>query len=184
MTELASQRQLRTAFLRWLLVLVPGILLLGFLSGALANSGPRNTWFAALVKPGIYPPPATFGIVWSALYVLMAVALTMVLSSPGARWRRPAIIAFVVQLLLNLAWSPLFFAAHRIWGALVLLGVLDVAVLVCVVLFARVRPMAAVLLVPYLGWALFATVLNWQLMQLNPDADGQFDSGVGVRIQL
>ncbi len=184
MTELASQRQLRAAFLRWLLVLVPGILLLGFLSGSLANSGPRNLWFADLVKPVAYPPPATFGIVWTALYVLMGLALTMVITSWGARWRKAAIIIFAVQLLLNLAWSPLFFAAHRITAALVLLVVLDVAVLVCAVLFARVRPLAAALLVPYLAWALFATLLNWQILSLNPDADGQFDSGVGVRIQL
>ena len=184
MTELASQRQLRAAFARWALVIVPGVLLLGFLSGAMANSGPRNLWFASLVKPGIYPPPATFAIVWTALYVLMGLALTMVVTSPGARWRRAAIVAFAVQLVLNLAWSPLFFAEHRIAAALMLLAVLDVAVICCIALFAQVRPLAAAILVPYLGWVLFATVLTWQFLTLNPDADGQFDSGVGVRIQL
>jgi benzodiazapine receptor len=150
MTELASPRQLRAAFLRWCLVLIPGILLLGFLSGAAAGSGPRNVWFAALTKPPLYPPPVTFAYAWSALYVLMGLALTLVVSSPGARWRRLAIVAFALQLTLNLAWSPLFFAAHRIMAGLILLGVLDVAVAACIVLFALVRPVrhAAQLAIP------------------------------------
>ncbi len=184
MTEIASPRQLRAAFLRWVLFLVPGILLVGFLSGRVAGSGPQNPWFAALVKPGIYPPPATFGIVWSMLYVLMALALAMVLTAPGARGRGLAVVAFVVQLALNLAWTPLFFAAHRISGALALIAALDGLVLLTLVLFARVRPRAALLLVPYLGWALFATVLNWQFLTLNPAADGQPDSGAVVRLQI
>jgi tryptophan-rich sensory protein len=121
-----------------------------------------------LAKPAIYPPPATFGVVWTILYVMIGFALTMVVTSRNARGRRIAMVAFVLQLLLNLAWSPLFFAAHRIFAALVLLGALDVAVLVCVALFARVRPMAGVLLVPYLAWVLFATLLNWQFLVANP----------------
>ena len=184
MSQIASSRQLRAAFLRWALFLVPAILLMGFLSGRYAGSGPQNPWFAALVKPGIYPPPATFGIVWSALYVLMALALAMVLTAPGAKGRWLAVGIFLAQLLPNLAWTPLFFAAHRISGALVLIGVLDVLVLLTVVLFARVRLVAALLLVPYLAWVLFATVLNWQFLALNPAADGQSASGAVVRMQI
>ena len=184
MTEIASPRQLRAAFLRWVLFLVPGILLLGFLSGRVAGSGPDNPWFAALVKPAIYPPPATFGIVWSLLYVLMAVALAKVVSAQGARGRGVAVAIFLMQLGLNLAWTPLFFAEHRIVAALELLAGLDLLLLLTVVLFARVRPLAALLLVPYLGWVLFATVLNWQFLVLNPDADGQPGSGAVVRLQI
>ena len=91
MTELASTGQLRAAFIRWTLVLVPGILLLGFLSGRIAGAGQGNPWFDGLTKPSIYPPPAAFGIVWSILYVLMGLALAMVVAARGARWRRPAI---------------------------------------------------------------------------------------------
>ena len=76
------------------------------------------------------------------------------------------------QLLLNLAWSPLFFGAHQISAALALLGVLAVALAGTIFLFHAVRPLAAYLLVPYLAWVLFASVLNWQFLQLNPDADG------------
>ena len=184
MSELASQRQLRMGFLRWLTVLVPGILLLGVLSGEAGMSGPDSQWFANLVKPDYAPPPAAFTMVWVVLYIVMGGALALVVAARGARWRTAAILAFLGQLLLNLAWSPLFFAAHRISGALLLLGVLDLAVLACLVLFLRVRSLAGLLLLPYLGWLLFATLLNWQFLTLNPDADGQFDSGAAVRIQL
>ena len=184
MFEIASTRQLRAAFLRWVIVLVPGLVLLGFLSGVGSGSGVANPWFAALVKPGIYPPPATFGIVWTALYILMGLALAIVITASGANGRRLAVAVFAGQLVLNLAWSPLFFAMHRIVGALVLLGVIDVAVLATVVLFSRVRSLAAALLVPYLAWVLFATLLNWQFWQLNPTADGQMGSPATVRVQL
>jgi tryptophan-rich sensory protein len=184
MSELASSGQLRAAMLRWSLFLVPGILLLGFLSGQVAGSGPGNPWFDGLAKPSIYPPPATFGIVWTALYVLMGLALAMVVTSRGARLRGFAVAAFVIQLLLNLAWTPLFFALHQISGALLLLVVLDAAVMVTVIAFYRIRPVAAFLLAPYLAWILFATLLNWQFLELNPQADGQAGSGAAVRVVL
>lgn len=185
MSALASSGQLRAAFLRWALFLVPGIVLLGFLSGAVGGSGPGDPWFDGLTKPGLYPPPATFGIVWTVLYVLMGLALALVATAWGARGRALAIGAFIVQLALNLAWSPLFFGAHRIEAALFLLVAIDLAVIVTVVAFYRVRPRAALLLAPYLAWALFATVLNWQFLTLNPDADGQAGRPAGaVRVQL
>jgi translocator protein len=183
MRQLASRSQLRALLLRWLLVLVPGIVLLGFLSGQVAGSGPGNPWFDALEKPALYPPPATFGIVWTALYVLMAVALALVVTARGARQRRAAIVMFIVQLALNLAWTPLFFAAHQIKGALALIVVLDLAVIATIVLFARVRKLAAWLLVPYLAWILFATVLTWQFLQANPD-EGAAAPASSVRIAL
>jgi benzodiazapine receptor len=184
MSQLASPGQLRAAFLRWALVLVPGIVLLGFLSGQIAGSSDDNPWFETLTKPAIYPPPPTFPIVWTTLYVLMGVALAMIATSRGARLRAFGMTAFVIQLLLNLAWTPLFFAAHQISGALGLLVILDVAVIVTIVAFYRVRPVAAFLLIPYLAWILFATVLNWQLLELNREADGLPSSGAAVRVEF
>lgn len=184
MSLLASPGQLRASFVRWALVLVPAILLAGFLSGKLAGSGPDNPWFDALVKPDIYPPPEAFGIVWSILYVMMGLAFAFVCSAWGARRREAAIAVFLVQLALNLAWSPLFFAGHQIAGALILITVLDVAVLITVWMFWRIRPIAGLLLLPYLGWLLFATALNWQFLQLNPAADGAQTSGAVQRIAL
>ncbi len=184
MTELASSGQLRAAFLRWALVLVPGILLLGFLSGRIAGAGPGNPWFDSLTKPAIYPPPEAFGIVWSILYVMMGVAAAMVAAARGARWRGAAIAAFVVQLLLNLSWTPVFFGGHQITIGLAVIAVLDVALLVTIVLFARVRPAAAWLLAPYLAWVLFATALNYEFLRANPDADGKANSGAVTRIEI
>ena len=170
MSEIASPGQLRSAFLRWALFIVPGVLFLGFFSGQVGGSGAGNPWFMELNKPSLYPPPASFGIVWSILYVLMGIALTLVVTARGAAGRGAAIAAFAVQLALNLAWSPLFFAAHQITAALVLLVVLDVAIIITVVLFRKVRQLAAWLLLPYLAWALFATLLNWQFREANPDS--------------
>lgn len=158
--------------MRWALVFVPAILLLGFISGRMAQSGPENPWFAALVKPAAYPPPETFGIVWTVLYVLMGLALAMIVAARGARGRGLAMIAFALQFMLNLAWSPVFFGAHQITGGLIVIGVLDVAAIITLALFYRVRPVAAALLVPYVAWILFATWLNFALLQANPGMDG------------
>jgi tryptophan-rich sensory protein len=184
MNRLASPAQLRASFFRWALFLVPLVLLLGFLSGQVAGSGADNPWFAALAKPATYPPPAAFGIVWAALYALMGVAFALVCSAWGARRRAWAIALFVVQLLINLAWSPVFFALHEMRIALGVLLALDVMVLLTTALFWRVRRLAGWLMVPYVLWILFATVLNWQFLELNPQADGADASYAVQRIEL
>lgn len=184
MSELASSGQLRASFLRWSLFLVPGIVLLGMLSGRLAGVDGGNAWFDALEKPSLYPPFETFGIVWAMLYVLMGIALAMVVGARGASGRKAAIGAFIVQLVLNLVWSPLFFGAHQITGALVLLFGLDIAVVVTMLLFWNVRPVAAWLLAPYLAWILFATYLNADLRLANPQLDGQEISNAAARVEF
>lgn len=184
MTELASAGQLRASFLRWAMVTVPAIVLLGLLASQLADSGESNLWFSGLTKPELYPPAQVFGIVWPVLYLLMGVALALVLSARGAWWRGRAAAAFVVQFLLNLAWSPVFFGLHQITGALVLIAVLDVAVIVTVWLFRKVRPLAAWLMLPYLAWILFATVLTWQFLAANPQADGREAAPATQRIAI
>lgn len=182
MNRLASPAQLRASFFRWALFLVPAIALLGFLSGQIGSAD--SDWFRGLEKPATYPPPETFGIVWAVLYALMGVALALVCTAWGARFRGPAIAAFVVQLLLNLAWNPVFFGAHQITNGLAVLIALDLAVIVTIALFWLVRRLAAWLLAPYLAWILFSTLLNWQFLELNPDADGTEDSNAVQRIDL
>jgi translocator protein len=184
MNYLASSGQLRASLLRWSLFTVPLIVALGFLAGQVAGSGPGNPWFDALVKPAIYPPPAAFGIVWSVLYVMMGVSFAMILSARGARGRGLAAAAFVVQLILNLAWSPTFFALHQITGAFWITVAMAVAIAVTVVLFWRIRPVAGMLLLPYLAWVCFASVLTYQFLQLNPDADGAFGTSSTVRVEI
>lgn len=184
MRQLAHPSQLRATQWRWALFLAPLILVLGLISGQLAGSGADNPWLASLEKPAFYPPPAAFGVVWTILYLMMGLALAMIVAARGARGRRAAIGAFIVQLVLNLAWSPLFFAAHQLTLSLGLLLLLGLALLLTILLFARVRGTAAWLLVPYFAWVLFATYLTFELHSLNPGADGQEVSGAVTRIEL
>ena len=184
MTTLASRAQLRASFIRWALFIVPAVWLLGFLSGQLAGTGDGDPWFAALSKPEFYPDASLFPIVWGILYVMMGLAFALVCSAWGARGRGIAIAAFVVQFLMNLAWTPLFFGQHEISYALYLIIALNVMILVTMVLFFRVRKMATLLLVPYLAWSIFAGYLNYEILQLNPEADGADTTGAVQRIDL
>lgn len=184
MNRLASPAQLRASFLRWALFLVPAVLLLGFASGEVSGSGADNPWFETLAKPARYPPPIAFPIVWSVLYVLMGLAAALVCSAWGARGRALAVVVFVLQLAANLAWSPVFFGEHQIRLALYVIIAIDGLVLLTLLAFWRVRRLAAVLLLPYLAWVLFATWLNWDILRLNPEADGVEVSGAVQRIEL
>ncbi len=170
MTAIASRSQLRLSFLRYALFTVPAVLLLGTLSGQLANSGYENPWFDALLKPAFMPQGWVFGAVWTFLYILLGFALAMILHARGARWRGAALGLFVAQLLLNYLWSPLFFAWHRVDLALIVILAMLVLTLLLVVLVWRIRKVAALLLVPYLGWLCFAALLTSEIRRLNPDA--------------
>lgn len=142
---------------------VPAILLLGIASGWVAGSGYGNPWFDALAKPWFMPPGWVFPVVWTTLYILMGLALAMLLAA-GAR---AAVLLFALQFLLNLAWSPLFFAAHHIAGALGLIVALDLSVAATILLAWRSRPVAAALLLPYALWLGLATALNLAILRLN-----------------
>lgn len=142
------------------------ILLLGLASGWLSGSGHGNPWFDALAKPAFMPPGWVFPVVWTALYILMGIALAQVIGS-RAPVRNLAITLFVVQLGLNLIWSPIFFAWHDVRTALGVILALDVAVIATVAVFARVGTLPALLLVPYLVWLMIATALNWSILRLN-----------------
>ena len=133
-----------------------------------AASVRADTFYAELVRPDWAPPAAVFGPVWTALYALMAIAAALVWNEREARLARMALLWFVVQLLLNALWSWLFFAWHR--GALAFLDItlLWLTIALTLVLFWRVRPSAAWLLVPYLAWVTFASALNYKIWQLNP----------------
>ena len=171
MGEIASPSQLRMSFLRWALVTVPLVLLLGIGSGRLSNSGYGNPWFDALTKPALMPDGWVFGLVWTILYVLLGLSLAYILQARGARGRPLAIGLFVIQLALNLAWSPLFFAAHKIAESLALIGAIFVVAVAAAICVYRIRAIAGLLMLPYLVWLIFAGFLNYQTMQLNPDAE-------------
>ena len=170
MTGLASKSQLRMSFLRWALLTVPLIVLLGTLSGRAAGSGYGNPWFDMLEKPAFMPPGWAFGVAWTILYVLLGLALAMLLHARGARRRGAAIALFLLQLAMNYAWSPLFFAWHQVGAALALIAAMIALTVVLIAITWWIRRAAALLLVPYLGWLCFAALLNASIGALNPNA--------------
>lgn len=125
------------------------------------------TWYPTLAKPAFTPPSWLFGPVWTTLYLLMGVALYLVWRSDRGRARRAALAVFGVQLVLNAAWTMVFFGAQAILGGLVVVLALLAAILATVAAFARVDRRAAALLVPYLLWVGFATALNYEIWRLN-----------------
>lgn len=152
------------------LVTVPSIILAGSASGWLSNSGFGNPWFDALDKPSFMPPGFLFGIVWPALYALMGIALAMILAEPPSPRRRAAVTLFFLQLALNFAWSPIFFAGHGLSLAKYVIFVMAVLAAAAAGQFLRIRRVAGLLLVPYLLWLVFAATLNATIENLNPGA--------------
>jgi tryptophan-rich sensory protein len=126
------------------------------------------TWYAGLNKPSWTPPPAVFPIVWTALYILMAISLWRLWDrTPPSSIRIQAIQLFLLQLALNAVWTPVFFGMHATVLALAIMALLLIAI-VCTIIVARHadRP-AAWLLVPYLAWVAYASTLNAGVVVLN-----------------
>ena len=182
MNFLASKAQLRASFIRWALFLVPLTVLLGFTAGSLGS--PNTVWFQSLTKPAIFPPPMWFGIVWSALYVMIGLSLALVASAWGAYGRGFALVLFGLHFIGNLAWTPVFFGMQQMtWGLYVLIYAV-VTLIAVIAVFWRVRRGAALLLLPYLAWASFATVLNYQFIAENPDGGDTEGEGAVERFEL
>ena len=139
------------------------------LGGAVTAESVR-TWYPTLVKPSFNPPNWIFGPVWSLLYALMAVAAWRVWRVAGLRLAAPALMAFAVQLVLNVCWSVVFFGLHAIGAALVEIVVLLASIVVTMALFGRHDRTAGLLFLPYVAWVSFATVLNATLWWLNRTA--------------
>ena len=149
---------------------VPAIVLLGSASGWLSNSGYGNDWFDGLVKPSFMPPGWLFGVAWTTLYTLLGLALALILAEPASKRRRNAIILFFVQLALNFAWSPIFFAGHDIRLALLTIGLMALIAAAAAGQFRKIRPLAGWLMLPYLAWLCFAAALTAGIDNLNPGA--------------
>lgn len=158
------------SWLKTAVVCVVAIELLGGLSGWLSNSGYGNGWFDALQKPSFMPPGWAFGVVWPILYALLGISVAMILAEPPSPRRQAALTLFFIQLALNFAWSPIFFAGHDIVLANVVIFVMAVVTAVTARLFLKMRKAAGLLMVPYLAWLVFAATLNSTIQSLNPGA--------------
>jgi tryptophan-rich sensory protein len=149
------------------IVTVPAILLLGFTSGWLSNSGYGNPWFDTLRKPDFMPPAWAFPVAWTTLYILIGVAVARAIRGDGPS-RTAALVLFTVQLALNLAWSPVFFGLHQARAALVIIVAMILLVAITIPLFWRICRAAGALMIPYLAWLVFAATLNAAIIRLNP----------------
>ena len=135
--------------------------------GAVASAG-AGAFYAELTRPDWAPPGWLFGPVWSALYALMGISAWLVWRVRGFAGARLALVLFLVQLAVNALWSWLFFAWRQ--GGLAFAEVLILWCLIVgtIIAFRRVSVLAAVLLLPYLGWVSFAAVLTFATWRLNP----------------
>jgi benzodiazapine receptor len=146
----------------WLaVVLVVGIV------GSVTTLPKIPTWYAGLDKPWFTPPNAVFGPAWTALYILMAVAVWRIGAVVPGPARRRARMLFVLQLALNAAWSPVFFGLEAPRAGLAVIVALLIALAATIVAFWRLDRIAGLLLAPYLLWVCYATALNIGIVALN-----------------
>ena len=149
-----------------------GSLLLVSLVSGLGSSivaGSVETWYRPLLKPGLTPPDTLFPLIWSTLYIMMAIAAFFVFrQARSLRAASAAFIAYGVQLALNLGWTWLFFGLRNPFAAGVEVLVLFGAVALTLALFWSHSRAAALLLLPYLAWVGFAAWLTWRIVALNP----------------
>ncbi|HEX5970977.1 MAG TPA: TspO/MBR family protein [Gemmatimonadaceae bacterium] len=151
-----------------------GWLVLSLATGAVGALATRNAreFYTGLDRPPWAPPGWLFGPVWTTLYILMAVAAWLVWRRTGWSGATGALTLFVAQLVANALWSWIFFAWRRGGIAFAEIIVLLVLIVATMIGFARVHRVAALLLVPYLGWVLFASALTLSVWRANLDQLG------------
>ena len=135
--------------------------------GGLFTQSSVNTWYAQLTKPEFSPPNWVFAPVWNVLYFLMAVSLYHIWVSAKEEGKTVAMTAFMVQLVMNVSWSAVFFGMHSPSGGFLTILVLLIAIVGTIVSFSRISAKSACFLLPYLVWVCFAGYLNYHLWVLN-----------------
>lgn len=143
------------------------MILLGGIGGFVTSSS-IGSWYSTLNNPPSTPPNWIFGPVWTTLYALIGISFSLIWHDhPNKLGKTSLTFWFVAQLILNLAWSPVFFGAQQITLALVIIVLLWIAIFFTIKEFKKVSPLAAILLYPYLAWVSYATYLNASHAVLN-----------------
>jgi translocator protein len=146
-------------------ILIP--LLVGSTAGFFTSSG-VNGWYTAANKPWFNPPNWLFAPVWTTLYIMMGIALFLVWKTNADKTvKQTALILFAVQLTLNFFWSFIFFKTQQLGWAFAEIIVLWIMILLTILWLGKISSTAAWLLVPYISWVSFASVLNYALWKLN-----------------
>ncbi len=142
-------------------------LAVGATSGFFTVTGVES-WFQTINKPSWNPPNWIFGPVWTTLYAMMGVALFLVWKSDSSDiLKKTAFVLFAVQLILNFFWSFIFFDQHQIGWAVIEIIILWFFILLTIFAFGNISKLAAWLLVPYISWVSFATILNYTIWKIN-----------------
>ncbi len=141
--------------------------IIGISSGLLASAS-NNSWFDTLNKPIWNPPAYLFGPVWTTLYLLMGISLWLIWKSNSPTTQKNnAVIIFALQLFLNFWWSILFFKFHSPALAFADIILMLILILFTIIQFSKISKPSAWLLVPYIAWVFFATILNYSIWDLN-----------------
>lgn len=128
--------------------------------GSLATVVNIPTWYAGLEKPFFNPPNWIFGPVWTLLYTLMGISFYLVWNARPAKNKKQALLIYGLQLALNTLWSLVFFGLHSPWAGVIVILLLLASIIITVRLFWPISKTAAYLLIPYLAWVSFATLLT------------------------
>ncbi|MEI6731642.1 MAG: TspO/MBR family protein [archaeon] len=126
-----------------------------------------DSWYSNIVKPTFNPPSWIFAPVWNILFILMGISLYLIIKPGINKKNKPALTFFVIQLCLNLLWSILFFYLHSPFNAFIDILLLWIAILMTIVTSWKISKAASYLLIPYILWVSFATLLNYYIMILN-----------------
>ena len=139
----------------------------GLLGSLFTTTGP-GSWYSTLIKPAFNPPAWIFAPVWTLLYILMGISLYLVIME-GMKGRdvRIPLLIFAIQLILNILWSYAFFGLESTFFGLLVIILLWISIVATMILFYPVRKAAAWLLVPYILWVSFATLLTYTIYSLN-----------------
>lgn len=142
-------------------------LAIGGVSGYL-TSNEIPTWYMTLNKPSFNPPNWIFAPVWTTLYILMGISFWLVWkSSTEEAVKNRAMVFFIIQLVLNFFWSIIFFSFHQLGFAMIEIVLMWIFILFSIISFYPISKAASYLLIPYICWVSFASVLNFAVWRLN-----------------
>jgi len=136
--------------------------------GALTSIN-AGEFYAALAKPDWAPPAWLFGPAWTVLYIIMAIASWLVWRQEGFGAAQIALSLYLTQLVFNALWSWLFFSLHNGMWAFIDISLLWVSLVILIYQFWKISIVASIMLLPYILWVSFATMLNFSIWQLNPE---------------
>jgi benzodiazapine receptor len=134
------------------------------ISGTIFTVRAIPTWYAKLKKPSFNPPNGIFGPVWTILYALQGIAIYLVIYKPN---HGVQLIVFIIQLILNTLWTPLFFGAKKLGLAFAEILLMLCFIIATIISFSLIDTPAAWLMIPYALWVAFASILNYKIWKLN-----------------